>query len=422
MTKIRTGTGTIAEAFEYDALDRLTEYERVSDGYFMTLSYDASGNRRFRGAAAGASDFYFSDGVERHGSQRVRRVPGGSGDTPVAQINETTVVGLFRDAGNSVSAASTGSGIVLRRSYDAFGTVATTTGTLPMERGFAGLTAEGQSPLLYARARHYDPRFGRFLQRDPLGFASDQLYAYAANNPYRFHDPTGLFWRSLNDERGGVRTLVGLGLGAAGAAGVNAVVLAACTATGACPAIALVAAAAILKHEAENGFAGVYELVESARRTLSGDATLAEAASVGFVAGGVVEGIIRAVAARMAARAAAKSVESVEIVESAAADEAPKLIGTPRDRLLREASDPRLRDAIDNLYRPGAKVRSGSSMDAYRHEQATGELLSRAGHGQKLLDRRTQLLEIYHDPKVSPADRAVAKELLTDVQSALSGN
>jgi uncharacterized protein RhaS with RHS repeats len=58
--------------------------------------------------------------------------------------------------------------------------------------------AEGQSPLLYARARHYDPRFGRFLQRDPLGIDADQLYAYAANNPYRFHDPTGWDVETLN--------------------------------------------------------------------------------------------------------------------------------------------------------------------------------------------------------------------------------
>ncbi|MEX2207624.1 MAG: RHS repeat-associated core domain-containing protein, partial [Myxococcota bacterium] len=45
---------------------------------------------------------------------------------------------------------------------------------------------------LYLRARHYDPATGRFLQADPLGLGSDQLYAYAANNPYRYRDPFGL--------------------------------------------------------------------------------------------------------------------------------------------------------------------------------------------------------------------------------------
>jgi len=41
-------------------------------------------------------------------------------------------------------------------------------------------------------ARHYDPRTGAFLQPDPLGIAAVATYAYAANNPYRFVDPSGL--------------------------------------------------------------------------------------------------------------------------------------------------------------------------------------------------------------------------------------
>ena len=41
-------------------------------------------------------------------------------------------------------------------------------------------------------ARHYDPATGRFLQVDPLGIDAAELYAYAANNPYVFWDPTGL--------------------------------------------------------------------------------------------------------------------------------------------------------------------------------------------------------------------------------------
>lgn len=43
-----------------------------------------------------------------------------------------------------------------------------------------------------------------------------------------------------------------------------------------------------------------------------------------------------------------------------------------RDRLLRKAQDPDLRDAVDNLYRKNAKIGSGSSMDAYRYEVKTG--------------------------------------------------
>jgi RHS repeat-associated protein len=61
-----------------------------------------------------------------------------------------------------------------------------------VERGFAGRPLEGASGLVYLRARHYDPATGRFLQPDPLGLDSDQLYAYARSNPYVYRDPTGL--------------------------------------------------------------------------------------------------------------------------------------------------------------------------------------------------------------------------------------
>ncbi len=43
-----------------------------------------------------------------------------------------------------------------------------------------------------SRARHYSPSMGRFLQRDPAGFADGgNLYAYGGNNPVSFTDPLG---------------------------------------------------------------------------------------------------------------------------------------------------------------------------------------------------------------------------------------
>ena len=45
------------------------------------------------------------------------------------------------------------------------------------------------SPVLEA---YYGPYIGRFLQRDPAGQGVN-WYAYAANNPMMFIDPTGMF-------------------------------------------------------------------------------------------------------------------------------------------------------------------------------------------------------------------------------------
>ncbi len=88
---------------------------------------------------------------------------------------------------------------------------------------------------------------------------------------------------------------------------------------------------------------------------------------------------------------------------------------TARQTLLKSAQDPRLKNAISEIYRPDAKIGSGSAMDAYRYESATGQLLSPTGHAKKLVERRAQLTRLLRDPKLSSADRHVTKNLLIDI-------
>lgn len=46
----------------------------------------------------------------------------------------------------------------------------------------------------FNRNRYYSPALGRFVSKDPIGFAADvNLYRYADNNPIKYTDPTGLF-------------------------------------------------------------------------------------------------------------------------------------------------------------------------------------------------------------------------------------
>jgi hypothetical protein len=110
-----------------------------------------------------------------------------------------------------------------------------------------------------------------------------------------------------------------------------------------------------------------------------------------------------------------------KLLRTDASKSTPKLLESPRDYLLRNAKDPKLKNAIDNLYRPNAKLGSGSTMDAYRYEQHTGQLLSPKGHGQKLFDRRTQLQKMLRNPNLSTGDKKIVKDLLIDIQNALSG-
>jgi RHS repeat-associated protein len=73
--------------------------------------------------------------------------------------------------------------------YDAFGNVQGLGGS-----AFTGREWDDETGLYYYRARYYDPKIGRFLSEDPIGFAGGDvnLYAYVWNNPTRYLDPFGL--------------------------------------------------------------------------------------------------------------------------------------------------------------------------------------------------------------------------------------
>ena len=64
--------------------------------------------------------------------------------------------------------------------------------------GQYGVMAEDNG-FYYMRARYYDPKVGRFISEDPIGFDGGDvnLYAYVLNNPVNEIDPNGLSGRSV---------------------------------------------------------------------------------------------------------------------------------------------------------------------------------------------------------------------------------
>jgi RHS repeat-associated protein len=82
-----------------------------------------------------------------------------------------------------------GSMLTARR-YDAFGNLELGAGN---GHGYVGREWDSEAQLYYYRARSYDPKIGRFLSEDPIGFYDDiNLFAYVGNNPLRWKDPFGL--------------------------------------------------------------------------------------------------------------------------------------------------------------------------------------------------------------------------------------
>ena len=86
--------------------------------------------------------------------------------------------------------------VTLAQSYTPFGNVLEQVGAGQSGFGYTGEQQDPLTQLIYLRARYYDPMTGRFLTKDPFpGLstipASLHPYAYAANNPLLYTDPSG---------------------------------------------------------------------------------------------------------------------------------------------------------------------------------------------------------------------------------------
>lgn len=117
---------------------------------------------------------------------------------------------------------------------------------------------------------------------------------------------------------------------------------------------------------------------------------------------------------------------AVQGAELAAADviegTGTKLLNTTRENLLNVVENPKLKNIVNDLYRPGARIGGGSSMDAYRVEQIFQNLMGKT-HGIKLINYRTALLKLWKNrSSLAPGEKEIIKRLLTDIQNALSGN
>jgi RHS repeat-associated protein len=113
---------------------------------------------------------------------------------PVAVI-EGGVVSFVRadHIGRPVFATNASGVKVWTATYNPFGGVYVSTGSLPTAR-FPGQWFQSESGLHQNWMRDYDPTTGRYLQADPLGLVDGaSVYGYVGGNPIKFFDPRGEF-------------------------------------------------------------------------------------------------------------------------------------------------------------------------------------------------------------------------------------
>ena len=90
-----------------------------------------------------------------------------------------------------------------------------------------------------------------------------------------------------------------------------------------------------------------------------------------------------------------------------------------REQLLNLASNDKLKNCINEMYRPGATIGDGGLADAIRYELTTGELVGGKSHITKGLERVRNLENIIAKQNLASADLKIATHLLNDLKSAL---
>jgi len=191
------GTTTYA----YSAFGEL-ESVTLADGRDVSYTYDAAGRRTSKAIDRTVTERYvWADTTrllavyDRAGTLQMRflyadaRVPYAA-DTPQGRIF------FAYDQVGSLRAVSDEAGTVLKRlTHDSYGNVISDSNpALDIPLGFAGGLTDPHTGLTLFGARDYDPTLGRWIAKDPIGFAGGDanLYGYCLGDPVNLVDPSGL--------------------------------------------------------------------------------------------------------------------------------------------------------------------------------------------------------------------------------------
>ena len=112
----------------------------------------------------------------------------------------------MRDAtqlqGDVIAILDGGGNAVVQYSYDAWGKLLTTTGSMATSLGvhnplrYRGYVYDHETGLYYVSSRYYDPEIGRFINADEYistgqGIMGCNMFTYCNNNPVNMVDPSG---------------------------------------------------------------------------------------------------------------------------------------------------------------------------------------------------------------------------------------
>ena len=208
-------------SFSYDNIGNLTsdgsytytwEHGRelstlAGGGSTWTFAYDANGMRTTRSNGSRTYSYVYNGSslsqltVDGH---TLRFTYDASG-SPISVTYDGTEYYYALNLQGDVVAILNGSGnTVVAYTYDAWGNILATTGSLSETLGFynplryRGYVYDAETGLYYVSSRYYDPEIGRFINADIFvstgqGILGNNMFAYCNNNPIMYTDSTGCY-------------------------------------------------------------------------------------------------------------------------------------------------------------------------------------------------------------------------------------
>ena len=199
--------------FGYDWREQLSSYQRAGSN----ASYAHNGNNlRMQKQVNGVTTQYLWDGddvlkeFKGDGSAKASYFLGATGRQAIKSNGQWYV--YLRDTHGSVTGLVdlNGNRVATYENGD-YGEVLVDQGSVYNPYRWNGEQTDAESGLTYMRNRYYQAATGRFIQRDPIGYAGGlNLYAYCSGDPISKKDPSGLDEKSDADDALRVIHLVNL--------------------------------------------------------------------------------------------------------------------------------------------------------------------------------------------------------------------
>lgn len=135
----------------------------------------------------------FVEETNSSGAVVARYVHGLQTDEPLAMLGAGATSLFDADGLGSISSLSNSTGsLVQTYTFDSFGKLKASSGSVTNPFGFTGRELDTESNLHFMRARYFDPSTGRFMSEDPARFPGGiDFYTYVENNPVNLIDPFG---------------------------------------------------------------------------------------------------------------------------------------------------------------------------------------------------------------------------------------